>query len=280
MRKYIIVLMATVFMTLNLQAQYWRTDGNNIGTKTAIFGTKDAGGRNILISQGNVKVGMITKEGNFGFGPDEPKQKIHVMDGNILISASQNCRNEKGEKAPGSINGSLLFGSIIEGQNIFGKWGIEYETDEKEGIYGLNFWQPYNSSNNYNGIECNGPYNHVLFIQDCTGNIGIGTPRPTAKLTVNGDIIAKELIITKSPEEYGLDWPDFVFSKDYDLISLKDLENFINTYNHLPDVPSAKDIDTNGMDVMEMNTILLQKVEELSLYIINLQKQIDELKNN
>lgn len=277
MKKYIIAIIAIISMTTSLYAQNWLTNGNYSYPKTLVFGTTNKNAPNIIIKQKNQNIGVITKDGNFGFGTVDPKQKIHVVDGNILISANRYFKNEKGESAQGSTNGSLLFGADIEDDNTFGMWGIEYVNDRSNLIYGLNFWQPFHKTNTG---QYQGPYNYVLFIEDCTGNIGIGTPRAHAKLTVNGNIMAKELIITKSLEDYGEDWPDFVFSKDYELMSLKDLENFINENNHLPNVPSAGEIKTDGIKVMEMNAILLQKVEELSLYIIDLQKQIDELKDN
>ena len=62
--------------------------------------------------------------------------------------------------------------------------------------------------------------------------------------------------------------------------SLYELEKYVHTNRHLPDIPSAKEVEDNGVDLGEMNAKLLQKVEELTLYVIDLQKQIDELKNN
>ena len=73
---------------------------------------------------------------------------------------------------------------------------------------------------------------------------------------------------------------DFVFDNDYKLMNLYELESFINKNKHLPNVPSANEVEKQGnVDLGELNTILLQKVEELTRYIIDLQKQIDELKN-
>lgn len=72
-------------------------------------------------------------------------------------------------------------------------------------------------------------------------------------------------------------WPDFVFEKDYKLMSILDLEKFILRERHLPDVPSQKEIERDGIDVSEMNVILMQKIEELTLYTIEQQKQIVEL---
>jgi hypothetical protein len=108
------------------------------------------------------------------------------------------------------------------------------------------------------------------------GAIGIGmgaTAIPAgAKLAVAGKVVCKEIEVTLT----GL--PDYVFSSDYKLRSLYDVENFINTNKHLPDVPSAKEVVENGLNLGDMNATLLQKVEELTLYMIQLQKENDALK--
>ena len=73
-------------------------------------------------------------------------------------------------------------------------------------------------------------------------------------------------------------WYDHVFEPNYNLRPLSDLEQYINQNYRLPEIPSAKEVETNGVNLGEMNAILIQKVEELTLYILDLQKQIDELK--
>ena len=72
-------------------------------------------------------------------------------------------------------------------------------------------------------------------------------------------------------------WSDFVLDRDYDLMTLKEVESYIKENGHLPDVPSAEEVKANGIEVGEMNAILLQKIEELTLYIIELEKKIEEL---
>jgi len=106
--------------------------------------------------------------------------------------------------------------------------------------------------------------------------IGMGTYAiPTgAKLAIGGKVVAKEIEVTLT----GMP-PDFVFNSDYKLASLYDVENFVNTNKHLPGVPSASEMTTNGVNVGDMNMTLLQKVEELTLYMINLQKENDALKS-
>jgi len=74
-------------------------------------------------------------------------------------------------------------------------------------------------------------------------------------------------------------WPDNVFEPNYNLLPLKELEQYILKNKHLPDVPTQNEISKDGMDVYEMNAILLKKVEELTLYVIEQQKQIEQLEN-
>ena len=114
----------------------------------------------------------------------------------------------------------------------------------------------------------------VAFLNTGTLSIGMGAlPVPAgAKVAIGGKVVCKEIEVTLT----GL--PDFVFSSDYKLMSLYDVENFINTNKHLPSVPSAKEVVENGLNLGDMNATLLQKVEELTLYMINLQKENDALK--
>ena len=99
------------------------------------------------------------------------------------------------------------------------------------------------------------------------GNIGIGTSSPSSKLDVNGTIRAKEVKI----EATG--WSDYVFADDYALPSLTDVEDHITTHKHLPDIPSEKEVLESGVNVVEMQAKLLQKIEELTLYVIDLKKE-------
>jgi hypothetical protein len=103
------------------------------------------------------------------------------------------------------------------------------------------------------------------------GNVGIGTSDTKGfKLAVAGDILATKVKIAALP------WPDYVFDSTYQLLSLHDLERFVNAHKHLPGVPSANEIEKNGIDLGINQTTLLKKVEELTLYIIEQNKQITE----
>ncbi|PXY01809.1 hypothetical protein DF185_03945 [Marinifilum breve] len=109
-----------------------------------------------------------------------------------------------------------------------------------------------------------------LLTIDRFGNVGIcTTATSTHKLAVNGTIGAREIKVEASA------WSDFVFEKDYRLKDLKEVESFIEENKHLPDIPSEKEVLENGIAVSEMNAKLLQKIEELTLYTIEQQKQLD-----
>jgi hypothetical protein len=106
-----------------------------------------------------------------------------------------------------------------------------------------------------------------------TGNVGIGTTSPNQMLTVNGTIYGKEVKV-----DLSVPGPDYVFEENYKLPSLEEIKTYIDQHKHLPEVPSAKEMEANGINVGEMNMILLKKVEELTLLMIELKNENTELK--
>jgi len=107
---------------------------------------------------------------------------------------------------------------------------------------------------------------------DNAGNVGIGIASPDAKLAVNGTIHSKSVLVDM------LGWSDFVFKPAYKLPSLAEVKTYIDKNHHLPDVPSAADVEKNGVNLGEMNKILLQKVEELTLYLMEQKQEMEKLK--
>ncbi len=122
-------------------------------------------------------------------------------------------------------------------------------------------------------------WNNKLVIQG-DGQVVIGNvPTVSAsdyKLYVETGILTEKI---KVATVNGGNWSDFVFADNYELKSLNDVQNFIAQNKHLPDVPSACEVEENGYDLTKMDATLLQKIEELTLYIIQQQKEIEELKN-
>jgi len=127
----------------------------------------------------------------------------------------------------------------------------------------------------------------IALLWDINGNIGIGSDLLSNtynninnyfKLSVNGSIRSKEIVV-----ETG--WADFVFNENYKLITLDEVEKYINEKGHLPDIPSAKEVEENGVNVGELLKLQMQKIEELTLYLIEqdkrmqkMKKELDELK--
>ncbi len=109
-----------------------------------------------------------------------------------------------------------------------------------------------------------------------SGIVGIGTnPISGYMLAVNGGIACKnDMMITLT----GITWPDYVFARNYRLKPLLALEQEIDSLGHLPEMPSAEQVENEGLSVTAVTTTVVKKVEELTLYTIDQQKQLDELK--
>lgn len=114
--------------------------------------------------------------------------------------------------------------------------------------------------------------------------IGIGTDAPDHLLTVKGTVHSREVLVDLD----GALAPDYVFEKyytnssemnpDYNMLSLSEIETYIKKHHHLPGIPSAKKIKSEGLSLKQMNLLLLEKIEELTLFTIQQQKEIDLLK--
>ena len=130
----------------------------------------------------------------------------------------------------------------------------------------------FNTSANPNGDQ--------TFVVYGSGKTHIGKGRPlatgvcaNAMLSVDGTILAREVRVAISSSTH---WADYVFEKDYKLMPLKEVEAYITANKHLPDVPSSEEVEKNGVEVTEISAVLLKKIEELTLYTIELQKKLDE----
>ncbi len=102
------------------------------------------------------------------------------------------------------------------------------------------------------------------------GLMGQSNAQPVLQITNDGITRAREIIVDLQI------WPDYVFRPGYSLMSLRDLRVFINTHGHLPNVSSAQEIEEEGLSLNENARITMEKVEELTLYVLDLQDQIDQ----
>lgn len=194
-----------------------------------------------------------------GIGTENPTSELHVHDGTIRITGTN--------FAGGPM---ILFGE--NGQtNDNGQWGIEYVPATMSPKPGLNFWRPWPNTNNGN---------HFLFLSD-TGKVAVGTDNTPPSIGganisayrffVKGGILTEEVRVRTG-------WADYVFADDYNLKPLAEVEAFIKENKHLPNVPSANTVETQGIELGDITRIQQEKIEELTLYAIDQQKQINELK--
>jgi hypothetical protein len=142
-------------------------------------------------------------------------------------------------------------------------YGFTYPND-------VNYWGETELAMQYNGVFRNVIANNGASYFN-GGNVGIGTETPTEKLSVNGKIRAKEIKVESA------NWPDYVFEEGYQIGKLETLESYIKANKHLPEVPSAKEVAANGIELGEMNKVLLKKIEELTLHLIEKDKTINQL---
>jgi hypothetical protein len=219
---------------------------------------------------------IFPASGNTGIGTSLPQSVLHIS-GN-----GSNLDN-------GNVFLSNLYGLIIEGKTggRSATLGAALEFVIPANVDGSNPWgqgriitvagTPFNGNAvgkmilgtrrmfNKTGTGDQWFYGDDIVI-DGVGNIGIGTLTPKEKLSVNGKIRAHEIKVETSG------WPDYVFAKDYQLPSLQETEQHIKDKGHLPGIPSAEEVKANGIDLGEMNAKLLKKIEELTLHLIEREK--------
>lgn len=202
----------------------------------------------------------LTNAGKLGIGTGSFNNMLHVREGSSGLTGygqatavfEANHHNYINILSPSGMHSGILFGT--NSNNIHG--GIIY-----------------NDSSTPSGFQFRTNGNITKMVVTGAGNVGIGTTSPGFKLDVCGTIRAKEIRV-----ETG--WCDYVFADDYKLRPLSEVESFINENKHLPDVTAGPIIEGEGLEVGKVSSQMIRKIEELTLYVIELQKQVDELKCN
>lgn len=209
----------------------------------------------ISFQYGKAQNNSFPTTGSVGIGTTTPLSKLEVRGGNFLI---KNLSNTAGESVP-MISQSLSFGDYTT-------YGTSINTFTESADYNAYGLQILTQETYATGLT------EKLRVMP-NGNVGIGSKNPLAKLSVDGNILAKEIKV-----KTDIAVPDYVFEAEYKLPGLPDLEQYVKLNKHLPEVPSAKEIEKNGLDLAEMNLILLKKVEELTLHLIEKDKEISGIK--
>lgn len=198
----------------------------------------------------NYKLSINPNGGNVGIGISDPKTALDV-NGEISLT--------------GRIGFSLLDNFTYDNKNM-GYYSLGWFADSQwNNTYGPSLWV-----SSFGGIKFFTTGSPRLTI-DYLGRVGIGKTNPAYELEVNGTIHAKQVLVDMN------NWSDFVFDKNYNLPSLSYVEDFISKNGHLPNIPSEDEVIRNGVNITEMQAKLLQKIEELTLYIIEQDNKIEKL---
>lgn len=257
----------------------WKNTGNTI--TDGLAGTLLLQGRSDIVAPIDFATGIGTPllrmriggDGKVGIGTNIPLEKVHIQNGNLIITSTSNALNTE--------MGALKFAQSSY-SNAYA--GIAGKTNGG-GIDQLDlvFYTSY------------GAASEKMRIMSNTGFVGIGNTTPLAKLDVNGNIFTNSKILIGTTDlakagTYSLavngdalinkvrikqyaNWPDFVFEEKYGLLPLEEVEKFITANKHLPAVPTAAEVEKDGIDLGSTQTVLLQKIEELTLYAIEQNKK-------
>ena len=210
---------------------------------------------------------IIRHNGHVGIGTSMPAAKLEVAEGSgiaIKIEPDAGQSVYMGRSEANGFGCDYVYGQIIQSTAdiIF---GVDVDNNDNDNRY-IDF--------RTNGTGATGGTSLMRILE--SGEVGIGTTAIQGyKLAVAGDVIAESMRV-----ELQAQWPDYVFDEAYEPQTLEHVEHFIKKHQHLPGIPSAKEVAKEGINLGEMDAKLLEKIEELTLYIIDLKKEHQDLKSN
>ncbi|MBL0057529.1 MAG: hypothetical protein IPP31_15455 [Chitinophagaceae bacterium] len=242
-------------MNAGTQKGSLKAEGNHLKLGTP---NTNATGNLVLNTKGIDRMTLMA-DGNFGMGISSPVSRFQIVGGYTASLAS---------------HGFLMLGAETSTNLVFDNNDIMVRNNGAAS----NLYLQNAGGNVYIGDATNFSSSHRLGVDGntvITGNLRVGTTLTPSgyKLAVDGKAICTELMVRLVPN-----WPDYVFEQKYRLPRLDEVEAFISKNNHLPGIPSAKSIETNGLNVGEMQKMQMEKIEELTLYLIELKKEVEKLK--
>ncbi len=216
------------------------------------------GNHNVYINRytSNANVIMTASSGKVGIGIDDPKEKLH-------IAGAVRGTGTAGQLMIRTDSGYVYVGPTTKTTMNFNTNLSRYVFDKPI----FNSSGAFSANNSNLTLQTN--FSPRLTILRNNGYVGIGTTNPTYHLDVNGTIRANEIIVNSASA-------DFVFAEDYNLRSLSEVQQFIQEHKHLPEIQSAEQMEKNGVSVNELQIQLLQKIEELTLYLIQQQQVLSQ----
>jgi len=258
-------------VTLSLGGTYSSTAGANPKLKIYDNGTVYYG---FGVSSGEMDA-MAPSAGSFAWYVNGSQKMILNSSGNVGIGTATPANNlQIGTQASSPGSSPLTF-------SLGGTYSSTAGANPKLKIYdnGTVFYGFGVSANEMDAMAPSGSgfawfvNGSQKMILNSSGNVGIGTATvPTGyAFAVNGSAVATSMVV-----KLAANWPDFVFKKDYLLPSLSKLKTYIDQNHHLPEMPTEQEINKDGLNLGDMNKLLVKKVEELTLYLIDKDSKIKD----
>jgi hypothetical protein len=207
--------------------------------------------------------------GNVGIGVADPTAKLDVS-GSMAIQSSLTNASARPALASTKIPGEIRAYSLTGYQADDGFLRLSAGAGTNPGVQSYIDLSGYSTIPDMNMKMVFGTNGTERIRILNSGNVGIGTAFPAEKLSVKGKIRAQEVKVEMA------NWADFVFAKDYALPTLQETETHIKEKGHLSGIPSAAEVEKNGIELGDMNKKLLQKIEELTLYLIKMNKTVED----
>jgi len=301
MKAFSTTIIAFLLFTITCKAQWTLTGGNIYPTVTSnnvVVGTTapesgqrlDVSGSSALGTQGSARIYIGTSDATHAF---IQSRNTSVSQNLTFFASSYNFTI--GNVGIGTANPLALHHIVVPSAKatVTGSVASVLSTNDASNPFGLRtmIYGAPAIADRYVTMQTT-DYSLVdggdLVLQPASsGNVGIGTTNPDQKLTVNGTVHSKSVVVDNNI------FPDYVFKKTYVLRPLSAVKTYIDLNHHLPEMPSAAEVAKNGQNLGEINALLLKKVEELTLYMIEkdkqilqqqdqfnqLKKQVEELKN-